>query len=251
MRPFRLPAGKITREAYKAMVLRLDPDDDEAEQKIRMALERRSKKEIAAALRKQLNGAIPPGATNEQVIAAAQNIVRHSGPVRDALRRMLQSSAALGVNVAVDQFDNIGLGFDWTLANQNAAEWANSYSSTILNEINATTQRRVGTSVSQWIQNGDSLGKLRQELTPMFGEQRADLIASTEVTRAYSEGNRIAYRDSGVVNDIEWRTARDERVCPICGALHGQRGRLSEGVQNMFPPAHPRCRCWIVPVIET
>lgn len=250
MLPFRLPDGLITRDAYKAMLLQLDPNDDEAEQRIRMTIENTSRNELANALRKQLNGAIPPGATNEQILAAADNMAQNSGPVRDVLRRMLQRSADLGVNVAIDQFDRIGFGFDWTLANQHAAEWAEREVGQLISNINTTTQRRVQTAVSEWTSNGDPLSKLRDELAPIFGDKRADLIASTEVTRAYAEGNRIAYRDSGVVEQIEWRTAADELVCPICGPLAGKRDVLDGDFGGVgIPPAHPRCRCWIVPVV--
>jgi len=67
---------------------------------------------------------------------------------------------------------------------------------------------------------------------------------------AYSHANRQAYIDSGVVNQIEFRTSADERVCPICGPRAGTR----TDVQNPnfdgygIPPLHVRCRCWIVPV---
>jgi hypothetical protein len=37
-----------------------------------------------------------------------------------------------------------------------------------------------------------------------------------------------------------WQTSNDERVCPICGPKHGK-----EITDGKFPPAHPRCRCWV------
>ena len=65
-------------------------------------------------------------------------------------------------------------------------------------------------------------------------------------------------------------TAKDERVCPICKPLHNTVVSLDgawtadvddagnfinvreaaggEGV--MAPPVHPRCRCWLQPVIS-
>ena len=82
------------------------------------------------------------------------------------------------------------------------------------------------------------------------------MIASTEVTRAYAEGTQAAYREAGVIERMQWRTARDEIVCPICGALHNVQAALGQPFVNpqngreYFPPAHPRCRCWVVPVAE-
>ena len=37
-----------------------------------------------------------------------------------------------------------------------------------------------------------------------------------------------------------WRTAADERVCPVCGPLAGSEWPSDTGPQ---PPAHPNCRC--------
>lgn len=37
-----------------------------------------------------------------------------------------------------------------------------------------------------------------------------------------------------------WRTAADERVCPVCGPLDGQEWPSDAGP---MPPAHPNCRC--------
>ena len=244
MRPFNFRAGRITRDAYKAMVLQLDPSDDEAERAIRMAAEKQSEKEIATALRKQMGELIPVSATDAEVATAAWSVTQTSGGVRDALRRALARGADLGVNVAIDQFETIGFGFDWTLANQQAADWASQGAGRLIREIDQTTQLRVQTAVSEWTQSGEPLSALRKELTPLFGKERAELIASTETTAAYAEGNRIAYQASGLVGKVEWRTAMDERVCPICGPLDGKRETLDGDFDGVgFPPAHPRCRC--------
>ena len=90
---------------------------------------------------------------------------------------------------------------------------------------------------------------LIDSLAPAFGTQRASLIASTEVTRAFAEANRIAYDESGVVTAYQWQTAADERVCPICGPLHGKQAQKGQRFNGLFPPAHPNCRCWISPVV--
>ena len=46
-----------------------------------------------------------------------------------------------------------------------------------------------------------------------------------------------------------WITSVDERVCPICGPLHGVVVPLTAQFDGGFdgPPAHPRCRCDIAP----
>lgn len=185
------------------------------------------------------------------LLSAPTRVETASETASDALRRALIEGVDLGTKTAIKGLEGIGIGFDYTLVNVAARQWADRNVGELISGINNTTKRSVQTAVSQWIQNGESLRQLERELRPTFGKQRAELIASTEVTKAFAEGNRLAFADSGVVQKIEWRAAADERVCPICGPLHGKRGDLNNGLKGMgFPPAHPRCRCWIVPVVE-
>ena len=258
MRPFR--TGQNIRDAYKKLTrLDLDPNDSEAERKLRNALEKDSQKDIARALRTQFNELIPAGATDAEVISAASRVTQTSGPVRDALRRALQAGADLGVVATIGQFDNIGLAFDWTMAHAEAAEWASRFASDLIPKIDAVTARRVNSAVSEWISNGEPLSKLRDELMNLpgapFGAQRAERIAATETTRAFAEGSRVADKESGVVEIVEWLTQNDELVCPICGPMHGKRGTLEQGVVGPdytgFPPAHVNCRCDYRAVVQT
>ena len=251
MRPFQLWDGNLTRDAYKAMVLQLNPDDYEAEQAIRMAVEARAARNIRKGLREWLREVMPANMTEAELSMWEYRLQNGKAKFRDVLSIALQDSVDLGVNVAIDQFESVGFGFDWTLANTSARNWAERYTDDLLAGITNTTRRGVGQAVARWTENGEPLPSLIKDLEPLFGKQRAELIASTEVTRAYAEGNRIAYRESGVVDEIEWRTAKDERVCPICGPLDGKQRRFGEpfDIGIDAPPAHPRCRCWVVPVI--
>lgn len=251
--PFFLPSGPITHDVYKAMVLRLDPNgNDDAEQQIRMELERRLSRELAQELNNQLDALIPPDATDAQVQAAVNQVAATSGPIRDALRRSLEQSSSLGVSVALDTLQNIGMSFDWTLAHVQASAWASRYSFDLVRGMNQTTQGRLQVAIDEWFRNGDTLEQLRQELAPTFGKRRAAMIASTETTRAAAEGSITGYEQSGVVVGKSWSVANDERVCPVCGGLEGitvpLRADFAPGIAN--PPAHPSCRCWIRPSID-
>lgn len=238
----------------KAMILQLDPDDDEAEQAARMETERQAIDGIAEGLETQMRRSF--GTSPDSAEAAVQAVDRNVQSVTDALRRALIEAADLGVRIGVRQLDTIGFGFDWTLANTAARDWANQYVGQLIGSIEETTRNQVRQAVAAWVENGDPLESLIRELEPTFGRARAELIASTEVTRAYAEGTQAAYREAGVINRMRWRTARDEIVCPICGALHNVEADLGGRFVNpnnnreYFPPAHPRCRCWIVPVVD-
>ena len=78
-------------------------------------------------------------------------------------------------------------------------------------------------------------------------ERRAEVVARTEILRASNQGALYVYRQYQVKRAI-WLTAADERVCGVCGPLHRRIFPIDQ-VPFGGPPAHPRCRCFIVPHI--
>jgi len=140
---------------------------------------------------------------------------------------------------------------DWTLANADAIEWARFYGHELLKGITESTIRQLQAEIAAFIESGDlTIPQLKKRLEPLFGAERAGLIASTEVTRAFAEGNITAWKKSGVTEGKEWVTANDELVCTICGPLDGQIVAIDAEFEGGYyaPPAHPRCRCGINPV---
>lgn len=248
----------------KALVLQSNPDDDDDEDvKLRRPLEEKMTNIIAAELRSQAAQVLEGNEANldagvsgvdlGKLTSAPTRVTGTFSTARDALRQALIEGVDLGVKTADGQFKGIGFGFDYTLVNKDARQWADNYSYELVSGISETTQAHLRQTIKQWIDNGLPLRNLKRELAPIFGRDRAELIAVTEVTRAYAEGNRIAYGASGVVEEIIWRTSNDERVCPVCGPLADRFAPLKTGfagVRTGFPPAHPRCRCWIVPKID-
>ena len=261
MRPFWV--GNLTREVYKA-VLQIDPGDFEAEHRARRALGDTNERRILSGLRAWLREIFPNNDT--QVTFWEQRFASGEGRFRDVLSRVLQDSVDLGTNIALDQAETVGLGFDYTLVNTRARNWAEKHTDVLLRQLGTTTKDTVGNSIARWIENGEPMSALVRDLRNSgFSKRRAKLIASTETTRAAAEANAIAYKDMDVTH-WEWSTANDERVCPICGPLGGmeladgvaqpqaiddQRGQQSKigvpfrhptsGVTYKSPPAHPGC----------
>ncbi len=245
----------------------LDPDNPEAEQVVRGKIERKAQRRIAQGLQTQQERVIAslpatPDDFAEWARADLENALKHGmseAELRDTLRRALIQSVDLGVTIATQQLE--GVGFGWDIANEEARRWADEHTLGLIRDIDATTLERTRRAVSAWIDNGEPLESLIEEFVPIFGERRAELIASTEVTRAYAEGNRQAYKASGVVTHWIWRTAEDERVCPICGPLADSVVRIDGDFSGFLPdevrkgtisapPAHPRCRCWLAPMVD-
>lgn len=95
-------------------------------------------------------------------------------------------------------------------------------------------------------------GKKTTELKNLLQERfevsyhRADSIVRTEMAHIQTEAARQRYLDAGV-KEVEIWADEDERRCDKCGNLHEKRFPV---FGNMPIPAHPNCRCCIVPVIE-
>ena len=77
----------------------------------------------------------------------------------------------------------------------------------------------------------------------------ARAVATTEVTRASSQGALDAYRAQGVTG-LRWLTEQDRMVCPVCQA-NEDAGPVPLGAAfpsgDLMPPAHPNCRCAPLP----
>lgn len=83
-----------------------------------------------------------------------------------------------------------------------------------------------------------------QGLTNRMGlEQRAELIARSELANAYVGAQKAAAARNGY-GYVRWIATKDERTCQVCGSRHGRIYRIGEVVA----PGHPRCRCSLSPV---
>jgi hypothetical protein len=152
----------------------------------------------------------------------------------------------------IDIFDaSVGISFDWTMTNIEALRAAKEYTYDLITKIDQTTRDAVGKAISTFVETpGFTMGDLADMLP--FSERRAMMIATTETTRAYAEGQKLAgdkmksdYPDVLVVKT--WFTNNDDRVCEICGPMDEEEVELDEAFSSGDdkPPAHVNCRCWM------
>lgn len=145
--------------------------------------------------------------------------------------------------------EEYAIGIDWGNVNEAAREWARQYTFELVKGIDGTTRKHLRDSIAAFFEDEMTIGDLEDLLMSgnLFGPTRAEMIAVTEVTRAGARGEvetmEYLRREYGLESVAVWQTNRDEMVCPICGPRHDQpRGTNWDEP----PPAHPRCRCWIV-----
>ena len=89
--------------------------------------------------------------------------------------------------------------------------------------ITETTRDQIVLTIEDWMRSGEHLDVLKERLAdiPALDRARAERIAVTEVTNIHTQGKLDTWRAAGVTAK-RWITQRDERVCNLCGPLHGQ-----------------------------
>lgn len=96
--------------------------------------------------------------------------------------------------------------------------------------------------------NGRKTSDLKKILMNRFdvSYNRADALVRTEMAHIQTQAAQERYTNYGI-NEVEVWASKDERRCEVCGNLHRKRYRVGD---KMPIPAHPRCRCTIIPVVE-
>jgi len=149
----------------------------------------------------------------------------------------LSGTLTAGALVAFEELVAMAdLGVAWDIISDTATAWASQYTVSVVGQISKTSMAAFLDHFEPWVQSGDPLKSLIDALTPYYGPVRGNMIAVTETTRAYHAGNVLTWKTTGMVDGWMFRTARDERVCPICSPLDGQVFPLDDFVHA--PPQH-------------
>lgn len=96
--------------------------------------------------------------------------------------------------------------------------------------------------------SGKPTSSLKKVLQERFNVSysAADSLARTELAHIQTQAAQQRYKDYGISKVQVWADP-DERRCEICGELHKKIYPAGAAIPI---PAHPRCRCTLIPVIE-
>lgn len=99
------------------------------------------------------------------------------------------------------------------------------------------------------VASGKKSTDLKHLLQERFGVayNNADMLAHTEIAHIQTQASQQRYKDYGI-QEVEILVDADERTCPICAKHEGERLPINA---HMPIPFHPRCRCCVIPVVET
>lgn len=180
---------------------------------------------------------------------------------RDQLLRILE---ALVAERGEEALAELALSYEIDLHNLRASKFIESQAQRVLSQIGDTTKQALRESIAASVESGESIGETIARVLemPEFGIARAQTIARTEVISAYNFSTVEAWRQSGVVDQVEWLSARDSAVRETHSQADGQTANSVGGYFDVggsalaFPgdPAGPpeeviNCRCTLLPVI--
>lgn len=141
-----------------------------------------------------------------------------------------------------------------------------------VNSANSTILKQLRKKLAAGMEEGESVLDLRRRVETVFeglSAYGAERIARTETIWAWNEGARQGYKQSGIVEKLQWVSSGDRRSCDWCLDMDGRiigidasffdkgdsyevNGRLLDFEYEKVdhPPIHCNCRCTIVPVLE-
>ena len=122
---------------------------------------------------------------------------------------------------------------------------------TQLKGITDVMDQQISRVLADGMAAGDSPAEIARAINnrvDKIGITRARVLARTEVINAHHKANVQTYKEFGVEGvkvEAEFMTARDNKVCELCGPLHGKIYTIKK-VENLIP-VHPNCRCFAAP----
>ena len=231
------------------------------------------------AARARITKAAAPTPDQQAAIDAIRANVRIARTeLNNVLRQMVADSAVSGSHVAATQ---IGIGgqmirglgdeatsIDWGAWSPGWAQAADlaamdgiskllDASQITINGMNDTDLNRLGNIIADGLANGTPSRDIASTIADQMDnvdniDSRAYLIATTEVSRAMNAATLDTY-DQNEIEQWEWLAQNgedgdpDDRVCEECLDRDGET--YDVGGDDSIPPAHPRCRCAMMPAL--
>jgi len=81
--------------------------------------------------------------------------------------------------------------------------------------------------------------------------QSAEILARTTINAVANQSRLEMFRaNADVIDGVQWLATLDHRTCLICGSYDGKIWTKEKLYEVKVPPAHPNCRCVLIPYID-
>lgn len=193
----------------------------------------------------------------EDLVTQLLKELQLEGVSADLVKALSPRLRTLFAAAGVRALQQVGVGDDRALVQQldaKAREYVRERGAELVKGLTETSRERLRTTLTEGVEKGWSVDKLKAEVrdSSAFDEDRARVIARTELAKAHVDGNVTGWRESGLV----------EGKRSILGDLHEQADECDDCVEAgvvpldedfepglSFPPYHPNCVCDVVPVM--
>jgi SPP1 gp7 family putative phage head morphogenesis protein len=139
------------------------------------------------------------------------------------------------------------------LPNQDALKFLDTYTFDNIQGMTDEIQNDLRQELQRAILNGESVEEMKKRVKEVMkvADNRARLIARTELNRAENMGNLDGWRQSGLDMEKEWVAELDGRTSEACKYLDGKKVGINEkfiykGQEYDSPPQHPNCRSTLI-----
>lgn len=169
-----------------------------------------------------------------------------------------QRSFQEGVETANELF---GFGLSFEVFNPKFLNWVEEFGAEQVKGINDVTKDKLRRTLSEGVEGGESIPKLRDRVSQVMGEaktSRAVKIARTETHNTVGAGTFETY-GAAQVRQKEWLTSLDGRERDSHAAINGQVVGMNQAFSNgLMYPGDPsgnasevvNCRCTLLPVLD-
>lgn len=109
-------------------------------------------------------------------------------------------------------------------------------------------QQTLNDGLIDCIVSGKKTSDLKKLLIERFnvGYHRAETITRTEIAHIETQAAKDRYKNYGI-KKVQILADTDSRTCDVCAKLDGKEFDINAKIPI---PAHPNCRCCIIPVID-
>jgi len=152
-----------------------------------------------------------------------------------------------GINEAEAQFD---LNFT---RDSERLQFLQKYSFDNIIGMNDDIADKLRSELQRGFMNLESTSKIQERIKKVMGvaEDRARVIARTEMNRAQNMGHLDSAKQTGLKVVKRWDAHLDKRTSEVCRYLDGKEVPLNkkfkwEGQEFDAPPAHPNCRSTLI-----
>lgn len=160
----------------------------------------------------------------------------------EQLQESLKKIAEMFIGVESEYFTSHGADIPTIDSNKVVSDYHDKIGRQIT-DIGEETLNLTQDKIRDWYNSEEGLNDLIDDLSDIYDEDRAELIARTEAGFVRSEVALEMMQFYGI-NKWIWDSALEDRTCEFCSEMHGQ---VFDDSDDMPPDAsHPNCLCGVV-----